>query len=382
MPRHPEIAPSVAAMRGSVYSAFRKPSPSDEERIPLPIGDTWMEPPAGCRMEDLKVADHPGMHRYAPVQGLPTLVNAVAERIAHRSGVPTSPRQILIAAGATGALGAAVGALVAPGEEVLLAAPYWPLISGIVRSFHGQPIDVPLVGEADDAEDAVARFEALRTDRTVAVYWNTPHNPTGRCLPADWLAALTSWARDNDLWILADEVYEDYVYSGTHTYTRPLAPERTIAVHSFSKAFGMAGNRCGYLAGPEEIVGAMRKVSTHTFYSTPTASQLAALCALSPAGDDWIDVARERYRELGAMAASRLGVDAPEGSTFLFLDVAEALDGGDLGDFLERCAERGLLVAPGPSFGPYPTHIRVCFTAAPPERVAAGIEILAELIGR
>lgn len=380
MPRYPQIAPSVVAMRGSVYSAFQKTIEDDRQYIPLHIGDTWMEPPEGCRMEDLTVAEHPGMHRYAPVQGLPELITAVAERLARRSSVSTTASDVLIAAGATGALGAAVGALVAPGEEVLLAAPYWPLIAGIVRSFHGQPVDVPLLGEASSAEEAVARFEARRTERTVAVYWNTPHNPTGRCLPASWLQAMARWAREHELWILADEVYEDYVYRGEHTYTRPLAPERVIAVHSFSKAFGMAGNRCGYLAAPADVVQSMRKVSTHTFYSTPTASQLAALNALGPAGDAWISAARRRYAELGEMAASRLGVDAPEGSTFLFLDVSAALHGEDLDRFLSRCAERGLLVAPGPSFGPYPHHVRVCFTAAPPDRVEAGIDILAELL--
>lgn len=382
MPKHPAIAPSVTAMRGSVYSAFRKTYQGESPPIPLHIGDTWMEPPVGCRMQDLTVEEHPGMHRYAPVQGLPELVAAVAERVTERSGVTTAASQILIAAGATGALGAAVGALVAPDEEVLLAAPYWPLIAGIVRSFHGRPIDVPVVGEADSAEEAVARFEALRTERTVAVYWNTPHNPTGRCLPSEWLTALTEWARAHDLWILADEVYEDYVYAGRHTYSRPLDPDRTIAIHSFSKAYGMAGNRCGYLAGPDDIVGAMRKVSTHTFYSTPTASQLAALKALGSIGDAWIENARSHYHDLGRMAAERLGVRPPEGSTFLFLDVASALDGRDLGAFLERCAEKGLLVAPGPSFGPYPTHVRVCFTAAPPAQVERGIDILASLLNR
>lgn len=382
MPRHPELAPSVAAVRASVYSALTRRPASGVEPIPLHIGDTWMEPAAGCRMEDLRVADHPGMHRYAPVAGLPSLLEAIAAHHAGRSGVATSTGQVLVAAGATGALGAAAGALIAPGEEVLLAAPYWPLIAGIVRSFHGAPVDVPLVGEATSAAEAVERFEARRTDRTVAVYWNTPHNPTGKVLPRAWLEALVDWAASHDLWILADDVYEDYVYDGEHVYTRPLAPERTVSVHSFSKAYGMAGNRCGYLVAPAEAVAAMRKVATHTFYSTPTASQLAALNALNGAGAPWVEAAKAQYAELGRMAAERLGVEPPGGSTFLFLDVADALDEGGLAGFLEACAERGVLLAPGPSFGPYPSHVRLCFTAAPPERVELGVSILAELLGR
>ena len=183
------------------------------------------------------------------------------------------------------------------------------------------------------------------------------------------------------MWLVADEVYEDYVYGGEHTYSRPLAPERTFAAHSFSKAYGMAGNRCGYVVGPASVMGELRKVSTHTFYSTPTASQVAALRALT-LGADWVAQARVKYQALGRASAERLGLDPPEGSTFLFLDVADSLDGRGLGGFLEDCAERGLFLAPGPSFGPYPTHVRICFTAAAPEIVEAGVETLAQLIGR
>ena len=178
-----------------------------------------------------------------------------------------------------------------------------------------------------------------------------------------------------------DEVYEHYVFDGDHTYARPLAPKRTFSVHSCSKAFGMAGNRCGYAVGPPETMAQVRKVSTHTFYSTPTASQLAAVRALGGPGDEWAAAARAKYAEIGGSAAARLGIDAPSGSTFLFLDVADHLDERGLLGFLERCADRGLLLAPGPSFGPYPTHVRLCFTAAPPDVTARGVDRLAALLG-
>ncbi len=153
-------------------------------------------------------------------------------------------------------------------------------------------------------------------------------------------------------------------------------------MHSFSKAFGMAGNRCGYVAGPGEVMAELRKVSTHTFYSAPTAAQLAGIRALEGAADEWLAAARRHYRELGRAAAERLGMAPPGGSTFLFLDVADRLDERGLERFLEECVEQGLFLAPGPSFGPYPTHVRLCFTAVEPERVARGVEVLARLLGR
>jgi len=380
MPGFPNIAESARGVKGAVYSGLKKQPASGRPPVPLHVGDTWMDPARGCRMEDLKVADHAGLHRYSPVPGYPELRDRIAEVHAGRTGVATSREQIVVSAGATAGLAAAVAALVAPGEDVLLAAPYWPLIAGSVRAFHANPIDVPVMTEADSAEQAVAIFERHRSDRTVAVYWNTPHNPTGRLLDRAWLAALTDWAREHDLWILSDDVYEDYVYDGEHVYSRSLAPERTISVHSFSKAFGMAGNRCGYLAGPEGAIGAIKRIITNINYSACSASQRAALNALDGAGQPWVEAARTQYAELGREAAAALGLPAPMGSTFLFPDVSDALDERGLDGFLGDLAEAGVLVAPGPSFGPYPSHVRLCFTAAPPDEIRRGVEILARRI--
>ena len=98
-------------------------------------------------------------------------------------------------------------------------------------------------------------------------------------------------------------------------------------------------------------------------------------------GDGWPSETRAADARLGAEAAEILGVEAPEGSTFLFLDVAERLGEGGLGGFLEECVEHGLFLAPGPSFGPYPTHVRVCFTATPPEVTRRGMKALARVLG-
>ncbi len=381
MPQFPEVAPTIARMSGSVYSSLvHRLAGYDGEVYPFHVGDTWMEPADGARMEDLSVTEYPGMHRYAPVQGRGDLLDAIVGRTEDRTGTPTTSENVLVAAGATGALGAAVGAIVEPGDEVLLLAPFWPLIAGIVSSFRAQPVAVPFFGVVDSPETAVEAVDRAAGSRTVALYLSTPNNPSGRVMPREWIEALVAWARSKSLWILADDVYEDYVFRGEHVYTRPLAPESTISIHSFSKAYGMAGNRCGYAVGPADLMAEVRKVSTHTFYSTPTAAQIAALRAMDGPGEAWIASAREQYSETGQRAADRLGVEPPEGSTFLFLDLADALGEDGLEAFLLRCVDRGLLLAPGPSFGPYPTHARLCYTAAPPDVTMRGVEALADLL--
>ncbi|MEC8423659.1 MAG: pyridoxal phosphate-dependent aminotransferase, partial [Myxococcota bacterium] len=222
------------------------------------------------------------------------------------------------------------------------------------------------------------------TERTCAVYLNTPSNPVGTVLGRETLSELAGFARAHGLWIWSDEVYEDYVYEGEHVPIAPLAPERTLTVHSFSKAYGMAGNRCGYVIGPTDpsVMQQLRKVSIHSFYAASTASQLAAARVLE-AGSTWLAEAHAAYAAAGRSAADRLGVPPPQGGTFLFIDVSSQLDDSGLHGFLVRCIDHNLVLAPGSSCGrDYGGFVRVCFTSAPPEVVARGVDVLAKLIGR
>jgi N-succinyldiaminopimelate aminotransferase len=142
----------------------------------------------------------------------------------------------------------------------------------------------------------------------------------------------------------------------------------------------MAGNRVGYLVGPQDVIGEARKISTHTFYAAPTAGQLAALRALRD-GAAWVEAAKQLYREAGRHAAAQLGQPAPSGSTFLFLDVSQRLDARGVSGFLEDCFEDGVLVAPGGSSGQaYSEWVRVCYTAAPPEQVREAVTRLAKRV--
>ncbi|MGE5346620.1 MAG: pyridoxal phosphate-dependent aminotransferase, partial [Acidithiobacillales bacterium] len=252
MPRAPDVSIPVAAIRGSVYSKLlHKLAGHRGEVYPFHVGDTYRDPPPGCAMEDLKSAEHPDMNRYTPPQGLPALVDAVVERTRARTGVPVGRTQVFVTGGATAGLSNAVGAVASTGDEVLLLAPHWPLIDGICRTYGAIPVDVPFFGVAVSPQSAVEAVEAKRTPRTVALYLNTPNNPTGRVILPEWLEAMVEWARRNDLWLLFDEVYEDFQYEGTHTPGFSLAPERSLAAYSLSKGYGMAGYRCGWLVGPE-----------------------------------------------------------------------------------------------------------------------------------
>jgi N-succinyldiaminopimelate aminotransferase len=383
VPRHPAIAGLTAEIRGSVFSALaHRLDGFHGETYPFHVGDTWLEPPPGTRLQD----PGPAQHRYAPPSGHPRLVEALVERARARTGLSIERSQVYPTAGATAGLFAVCRALLEPGEQVLLLAPYWPLIDGIVRGCGAEPVPVPLLGAGDGecrgAAELIDRLERRCSPRTAALYLSSPNNPSGRVLPREWIEAMADWARRRDLWLLSDDVYEELVYDASgsaHTEVLPLAPERTITAHSCSKAYAMAGHRCGWVVGPATVLDAARKVGTHTFYSTPTAAQLAAAGALR-AGGPWLRAAARQYHAAGREAAATLDVAPPQGGTFLFFDVSSALDETGLYGFLEACADRGLLLAPGPSFGPYPTWVRLCFTAAPLEVTARGVALLRGLL--
>jgi len=328
-------------------------------------------------MQDLTVEAHPGMHRYSSTQGMPALVDAIVEKVRRKNHLPVERNQILVGAGATGGLGSAVGMLAAPGDEVLILAPFWPLIRGIVSTFRANPVEVPFFGVVNRPEEAIAAIEEKITPKSVALYVSTPSNPTGMVIPEAWLKAIAELARRHDLWLISDEVYEEIVFEGSHCSIAQFAPERTITSFSFSKTYGMCGNRCGYLVGPADAILSCKKISTHTFYSSPTSAQLAALVALRE-GDAWVEAARLSHKKAGYRAADILGVPRPQGSTFLFLDVSHKLDERGVFGFLEDCLEDGLLIAPGPSFGiGFEDYVRICFTAAPPDRVEEAARRLA-----
>ncbi len=380
----PDTSRAVRSMTSTLFGSL---GPRLEcfkgELLPLHVGDTWLDPVIGSRMEDLTSSDHPHLHRYASPAGWEPLWSALVERVGRQQGMGWVEKDnLLVTAGCTGALAATVGAILDPGDEVLLGSPYWPLIRGIVQSRGAVPVDVPLYLHGSDPDAVVAGLEAAITPRTVAVYLNSPNNPSGVVLPRATLEAVVDLARRHALWILSDEVYEHYAYAGPWTPTASLAPERTIATHSFSKAYGHAGNRCGWMVGPAALVRQARRVATHLIYNPATAAQAAALAALE-GGDAWLARARAAYQDEGARAADALGVPRPEGGTFLFVDVVEHLDERGLLGFLEDCVDRGLVLAPGPSFGQHwQTHVRLCFTCEPPEKTRRGVAILAERMGR
>jgi N-succinyldiaminopimelate aminotransferase len=387
MARFPNASPTADTLSDAVYSAYAaRARARGGEVFALQVGDTWLEPPACARAEAQRVADHPRLHGYAPVQGEPALLDAVEARLLARHGERIDREGLQVMLGATGGLSVVVDTLLDPGDEVVILAPYWPLIRGIVASRGAVPVEVPLFDRLGtpgfDPEAAVARAIG---PRTAALYVNTPNNPTGRALPPEVVDALARLARRHGLWVISDDVYEDlsYVAPRPPVWTHPELRDRTVATHSVSKAYALAGARVGFTHGPREILRAIRGVQTFKTYCAPRPFQLAAARALAE-GDEWLASARATYAEAGRRAAAALGLPAPEAGSFLFFDAAPYLRPGEaLPGFLERCLDAGLLLTPGAAAGKdYATFVRLCFTVVPPAKLDEALARLRGVVGR
>jgi N-succinyldiaminopimelate aminotransferase len=352
---------------------------------PLHVGDTWRTPPPGARAEDQHAADHPRLHGYAAVAGEPLLREAILRRHAARHGEALDAECLQVVPGATGGLATVVAALLDAGDELVLPSPFWPLIRGIVASRGAVPVEVPLFTRlSEPGFDVEAALEAAVTPRTVALYVNDPHNPTGRVLGPEARAAIARVARRHDLWVIADAAYEELVYLPAPPppiWRDPALAGRCVVAHTVSKGWALAGARVGWIHGPPEAMAAVRGVQIFEHYCAAKPMQLAAARAIE-GGDAWLAEARAAYAAAGRAAAAALGVPAPEAGTFLFVDAARAFrPGEDLAGFLERCLAAGVLVTPGPASGRhFPTWVRLCFTVVPPDELDRALARLAPVL--
>jgi aspartate/methionine/tyrosine aminotransferase len=347
--------------------------------VPLHIGDTYRAPPPLAQLAEqgwAQVAERE-IYAYAPPAGWTPLLEALRCKLRERNCLEVGAGQIQVTAGATHALACAVGALLDPGDEIMLLTPHWPLIKGIAQSRSAVPVEVPftLPMALDRGFDPEGALAAACTPRTSAIYVSSPNNPDGVVMERAVQELIVRFAARHDLWILSDEVYEDYSYGpAAHCSiaTLPGAAERTVSVFSFSKSYAQAGLRVGYAVGPSEAIAALRKMANHSVYNVPQAMQRAALAALTT-GAGFLHESRALYRQARDLAHAQLRAPArlPDGATYLFVDLRGH---GDSMEVLERIADAGVLLAPGAAFGAvYEGWARLCFTAVPQDRLVEGI---------
>ncbi|MFB6218265.1 MAG: pyridoxal phosphate-dependent aminotransferase [Halobacteriaceae archaeon] len=353
--------------------------------VHLEIGEPDFDTPEHVVRAACEAAEAGETH-YTSNAGLPELREAVADRLADRHGIDADPEEeVVITTGAMEALYLAMAAVVDPGEEVLVPTPAWPNYDTQAKLVGADPVAVPLDAERGFALDADRLVEAMGP-ATAAVVLTTPSNPTGQVYDRDAVREVVAAAADHDAFVIADEVYSDLTYgdhpTGVAAYTDH--PERVLTVESCSKSYAMTGWRVGWLAGPDDVVGAATMLRESTTACTPSVSQHAAIAALTGPQEPVEEMAaafEARRDYVAERVAAMAGADCPtpEGAFYAFLDVSA------LGEPSVAVAERlldeyGVVVAPGSGFGDAGEgHLRLSF-ANSRERLAEGLDRIGALL--
>ena len=389
MPRHPNLAARSSRITGSVYEKFRpRMAAQGQNLVALHIGDSYAQPPYSLPIDDGFLRAHPSSNRYCDTFGIGALRDALATRLHDVNQLPVTRENVLVTAGATNALSATVQTLVDPGDDVMILAPYWPFFRGMVRAAGGGVIDIPFYTELNGTESAAIQnmLERMLTPSTVAVYVNSPNNPSGRVLSREQLTAVAGFARAHDLWLISDEAYDGMTYDGRE-HVSPASfhdtLERCVSVFTFSKVYMFAGLRLGYAVGSLDVIRAINKAMVHQLYSPST---LAQEMMVEPVRthDAWVGRFVAEYEATRDRVAKALRFDAPlpEGAYYFFFPIDRYLRGRSVTDVVNACLDAGVSVAPGEDFGAaYQNWLRICFAGESPERVMLGVERLNGVLG-
>lgn len=317
--------------------------------------------------------------RYAASSGVDELRAAAAAKLRERNRTPARDEDVIVLNGGMHGLFAAFQSVVDPGEEVLVFSPFWTPIRDLIAHCQGKTVLVPSAeARRDGFGETLARYA---NERTRAVYFNTPQNPTGIVFTREEAEEVARFARERDLVVIADEAYEDLVYDGEHVSIASLEWmfERTITCYTLSKSYAMTGWRVGYAVAAEPWMTGIKKCLLYSTNGVSTPSQYGALAAFGLPADFYEDI-RRAYRErrdLLVSGLSELGFpcDPPAGAFYAFPDVSRVhADSRAAADILLERAQ--VSTVPGIVFGRHGEgHLRFSFSTSP-ETIQAGLDSL------
>jgi aminotransferase len=354
--------------------------------ISLGVGEPDFPTPWSAREAAIHALEH-GATTYTSNSGLLELREAVCTDLADRYGVRYRPEdECLVTSGVSEGLDLTLRALLNPGDEVIVPEPCYVAYAPCVAFAGGVPVPVALdPAEAYRLDPGL--IGAAVTERTKAVLFGSPSNPTGSAQSAADLAALAALAVEHDLWLVSDEIYDRLTYHGTHTpaAAAPGARERTVTLGGFSKSYAKTGWRVGYVCAPEPLAALMHRIHQYTMLCAPHMSQIAALEAMRTAQDDVEEMVADydRRRRLFAKGLDELGLTCPEPGGAFYVFPSIRTTGLSSQDFAEGLLEQEkVAVVPGDVFGPSGEgHVRCSYATSLPQLEQA-LERVARFIAR
>ncbi|WP_407568961.1 pyridoxal phosphate-dependent aminotransferase [Deinococcus altitudinis] len=378
----PRLSQQVQRLRPSstiaVTSRALEMQRSGIDVLSMAAGEPDFDTPAHV-VAAAKQAIDAGKTRYTQVQGIPELREAIAAKLKRENGLNYTAEQVTVGNGGKQSLFNAFFALLDPGDEVLIPAPYWVSYPEMVRFAGGVPMAVTTRPE-DGYRLDVDVLKAAITPRTKLIVLNSPGNPTGAVFPEATLRAVAELAQQHGLTILTDEMYEHIIYDHQHVSIARFAPEHTLTVNGASKAYAMTGWRIGYAAGPLPLVKAMNAIQGQSTSNASSVSQWAAAAAIADSRE-FIEMARGKFQErrdriVAGLNALGLPTPTPDGAFYVLADTTR-IHADELEATRIILDEARVAVVPGTDFLA-PGRVRLSY-ATSLEQIGAVLERLKTL---
>ena len=338
---------------------------SVRDPVDLSLGEPDFDIPEVIREEGIRWI-RKGFNKYTPSGGIPELRGKILRHLRDRGIICDD---VIVTAGVTGGLLLALMVTLNPGDEIVIPDPYFVLYEYQTLLLGGKPIFF------DTYPDFAIREVDLKSalsDKTRIILINSPNNPTGAVYSREELELVARLAREKNLLLFSDDVYDHFVFdrAGQRTYLGGLY-ENTVTFGGFSKNWGMTGWRLGYAAGPKAIIDSMVTMQQYVFSSVNSVAQKAALLALDYDTTALIDEFRRKRDLIYDGIKDKFRVVRPGGAFYLFPEAP----GGDGDAFVERALEKKLFIIPGSVFSGRKSHMRISF-AAPEDAIRKGIDLL------
>ena len=343
----------------------------------------------------LEACRHEPYHHYTPGPGLPALRAAIADKTLRDSGLEVQPSQVIVTNGGKHALFETFLAIIDEGDEVLLPAPYWVSYPEMIRFAGGTAVELPTTEETG-FRVTIEQLEAAVTDKTKALVFVSPSNPTGSVYPPAEVKAIGEWAAGRGLWVVTDEIYEHLVYGDNVFSSIPVeVPEirdRCVVVNGVAKTYAMTGWRVGWLIAPADVALAVTSLQSQATSNVSNVAQAAALAAVA-GGLDAVDMMRSAFdRRRVTMTKMLNEIDGvvcyePEGAFYCFPSFQGVIGrtiGGQKIDSADKLAEVILdevkvAIVPGEGFGA-PGYARLSYALGDDDLIE-GVTRIAELLG-
>ena len=338
-----------------------------------------------------------GKTKYTAAAGIIELRKAIAEKLKKENGLEYTPQQVIVNMGGKHSLYEAMQAVLDPGDEVILPAPYWVTYIETIK-LAGAVAKIIQTDKDNSYKITPSQLKEAITAKTAMLVINSPNNPGGFTYTPEELKAIAEVLEGTDVMVLSDEIYEKLIYGDTRFVSFASLSEdaynRTLTLNGFSKAFSMTGWRLGYTAGPLEVIKAMGRLQSHMTSNPVTFGQYAAIEALGEPAEKAIETMRVEFERRGKYMVERLngieGVECPDctGAFYCFPDVSghygrningAAIDGSM--DFAKALLEQtNVALVPGLPFG-CDNNVRLSF-ACSLEQITKGLNRLEEWLSQ